>query len=102
MEIGNRLRSLRKSKSLSIYKISQETGISPNHIKALEQGERNPSLDTLARICVPLGVSLPELLNDDAGVSYLTEKERTLVEYFRTLPESKAELLLTIAKTLNE
>ena len=102
MDIGTILRKLRTSKHLSIYRISQDTGISPNHIKALENGERNPSLDTLARLCVPLGISLPELINDDAEVSYLNERERTLVEQFRTLPDTKADLLLTIAKTLNE
>jgi len=102
MDIGTILRKLRTSKHLSIYRVSQDTGISPNHIKALENGERNPSLDTLARLCVPLGISLPELINDDAEVSYLTERERALVEQFRTLPDTKADLLLTIAKALNE
>lgn len=102
MEIGVKLKKLRTSKHLSIYRVSQETGISPNHIKALENGERNPSLETLARICVPLAISLPELVNENADVSYLTEKERALVEYFRTLSDSKADLLLTIAKTFNE
>ncbi len=101
MDIGAKLRELRKAKQLSIYRVSHDTGISPNHIKALENGERNPSLDTLARICVPLGISLPELINDDAETTYLTEKERELVEYYRTLPDEKADLLITIAKTLN-
>ena len=102
MDIGTKLRKLRTSKHMSIYRVSQDTGISPNHIKALENGERNPSLDTLARLCVPLGIALPELINDDAEVSYLTERERALIEHFRTLPNTKANLLLTIAKTLNE
>lgn len=102
MDIGTKLRKLRTSKHLSIYRVSQDTGISPNHIKALENGERNPSLDTLTRLCIPLGISLPELINDDAEVSFLTVRERALVEHFRTLPDAKADLLLTIAKTLNE
>mgnify|MGYP002861832128 CR=1 FL=1 len=102
MEMGKKLRELRTSKHLSVYRISQDTGLSPNHIRALERGERNPSLETLSRLCVPLGISLLELLCEDEEVSYLSEKERTLVEYFRTLPESKADLMLMIAKTLNE
>ena len=40
-------------------------------------------------------------VNDDAETTYLTEKERELVEYYRTLPNEKVDLLITIAKTLN-
>ena len=102
MEMGKKLRELRTSKHLSVYRISQDTGLSPNHIRALERGERNPSLETLSRLCVPLGISILELLCEDEEVSYLSERERTLVEYFRTLPDAKADVLLTVARALNE
>ncbi len=102
MEIGKKLRQIRTSKKISIYKLSQETGISQNHIKDLENGHHNPSLDTLTRLIVPLGITLPELFNDDTEISYLTERARALVEVFRLLPDARADLLLSVAQTFIE
>ena len=102
MEIGERLRNIRTSKGLSIYKLAQETGISQNHISDLELGRRKPSVETLKRLIVPLGITLSELFNEDTEVSILTEKERELVENFRSLPDHKAESLLNLSRILNE
>lgn len=102
MNIGERISALRKSKNISIYRISQETGISQNHIRDIEQGRRNPSVDTLSRLIVPLGITLSELFNENIQASFLTKEERALVENFRTLPDNKAALLLEMSAVLNE
>lgn len=102
MNIGKRIAALRKSKNISIYRISQETGISQNHIRDIEQSRRNPSIDTLSRLIVPLGITLSELFNEDIQVSFLTGEERTSLENYRTLPEKKAAFLLEMSAVLNE
>ena len=102
MEIGERLRFIRKSKGLSIYKLSQETGISQNHISDLELGRRKPSVETLKRLIVPLGISMSELFNEDNKISILNDNERELVENYRTLPDKKASALLSLSRLLNE
>ena len=100
MNIGDRLRSIRKNKKISIYQISKETGISQNHISSVELGKRQPTIDTLARLAKPLGITLAELFNEDNTVSVLTDKERILLENYRTLPDDKAEALLIISNAL--
>ena len=102
MVIGDRLRYIRESKNISIYRISQETGISQSHIRDLERSNRKPSVETLSRLVVPLGITLSELFNENDEVSILTPKERELVEYYRTLSDDKAALLLQLGKSLNE
>lgn len=102
MNISERISTLRKSKNISIYRISQETGISQNHIRDIEQGRRNPSVDTLSRLVAPLGISLSELFNEDESASFLSSDERILIENYRTLPEKKAALLLDMSRALNE
>lgn len=102
MNIGERISNLRKSKNISIYRVSQETGISQNHIRDLEQGRRNPSVDTLSRLVIPLGITLSELFNEDNSASFLSREERMLVENYRTLPDNKAELLLNMSIVLND
>ena len=102
MDIGERIRQIRKSKGLSIYKLSQETGISQNHISNLELGRRKPSVETLKRLIVPLGITMSELFNESNEVSILSENERELIENYRTLPDNKAEGLLNLSRLLNE
>jgi len=56
MDIAERLKSTRKARNLSVYKLSQLSGVSETHIRDLERGDRNPSFDTLHRLVKPLGV----------------------------------------------
>lgn len=100
MNIAKRLKDVRKAKDISVYRLSQLSGVSETHIRDLERGDKNPSLDTLSRIAAPLGISLPELLNETDGVSYLSEREKTLVECFRQLSDDKADALIVFLKTL--
>ena len=100
MTIGERLRKLRTAKGLTIYKLSKETDISQNHISAIELNKRQPTIDTLSRLVVPLGISLAELFNEDTEASYLTKSERDLIENYRELPEEKAQILLNLSGML--
>ena len=102
MELNERLKYFRESKKISIYKLSQETGISQGHISDLENGRNQPTIETLKRLIVPLGISLSEFFNEDGEISVLTDKEKELVEQYRTLPDDKAELYLLLGKTLNK
>ncbi|MBR3447046.1 MAG: helix-turn-helix transcriptional regulator [Oscillospiraceae bacterium] len=100
IDIAQRIRQIRTSKEISIYRISKDTGISPNYISDLENGRRNPSLDTLERLIVPLGITLAELFSTDDSASYLSEKERQLVENYRLLPDEKGNFLLQMSEML--
>ena len=100
MDISKRLKEVRKTKNISVYKLSQLSGVSETHIRDLERGDKNPSLDTLFRMVTSLGISLSELLNETDDVSYLNKKEKILIECFRNLSEDKADALIAFLKTL--
>ena len=72
MDISKRLKDIRQAKDISVYKLSQLSGVSETHIRDLERGDKNPSIETLFKLSVPLDISLPELLNETGEVSYLT------------------------------
>ena len=102
MEVGRKLRKLRENRNMSMYRLTQITGVSGHHIKGIEEGTRQPTIDTLSRLAVALGSSLAEIFNDDMECTYLSEKERRLIENFRTLSDEKAEVLLNISDVLNK
>lgn len=102
MEIGKKIKDIRTSKGLSMYRITQITGISGHHIKGIEDGTRQPTIETLQKLLIPLGITLAELFSTDSSSTYLSDKERTLIENFRSLNEEKAEALLYFSEVLNK
>lgn len=69
-ELGNYLKELRKEKSLSIRKASEEIGISHTYLDSLEKGydprtkkERKPTPDVLGKISKYYDVPFIKLLN---------------------------------------
>lgn len=102
MEVGKKLKKLREDKKMSMYRLTQITGVSGHHIKGIENGTRQPTIETLNRLVLALGSSLAEIFNDDTQCTYLNEKERRLVENFRTLSDEKANALLSLSDVLKE
>lgn len=100
MNVGNKLRFIRETKKISIYKLSKDTGISQNHISSIELGKRQPTVETLSRLIEPLGITLAELFNESDEVMFPTQEERMLLEYFRCLPKDKAAALLNLSELL--
>ncbi|MCR5022017.1 helix-turn-helix transcriptional regulator [Ruminococcus sp.] len=102
MDYGVRLRQMRKSKKLSIYRLHVITGLSQGHISELEKGKNQPTIETLQRLLTPMGISLAEFFNEDEDVSYLNDREKELVAAFRAMPDDSAELYLQLGKKLNQ
>jgi transcriptional regulator with XRE-family HTH domain len=59
---GKRVRELRKAKNLSQLELAEKVDVSRGYIGLLENGERNPSLETITEIAIALGVKPDELL----------------------------------------
>jgi len=102
MGVGKKLYKLRTDKNMSIYRLTQITGVSGHHIKGIEQGTRQPTIETLQRLVSALGSSLAEIFNDDTECVYLSDKEKILIENFRKLSDEKADALLTMSNMLNK
>lgn len=102
MEIGKRIHDIRTEKGLTMYRLTQITGISGHHIKGIEEGTRQPTIETLQKLLVPLGLSLAELFSEDKKAVYLSDNEQALLENFRKLDEEKASALLRISEVLNK
>ncbi len=100
MDIAERLKKARIANNMTVYKLSQISGISETHIRDLERGDRNPSFDTLSRLAKPLRLSMSELFNESEEVSYLDDNERELLSCFRSLDERQSNTLLDFLKTL--
>lgn len=59
--VGQRIRNYRLQRGLSQEKLAELSGCHPTYIGQLERGEKNATLDSIARIASALQISLSEL-----------------------------------------
>ena len=102
MELGKKLKYFRESKKMSLYRLALEADISQGHLSDLENGKNQPTIATLKRLLIPLGITLAEFFNEDNEISVLTDKEKELVALFRTMPDDRAEVFMQLGKFLNQ
>lgn len=66
--LGNKLRQLREERGLTQSELADQVGIVTSFISLMEHGERQPSIDTLAKLADVLGVGIDELMGRPALV----------------------------------
>jgi transcriptional regulator with XRE-family HTH domain len=59
---GERVRTARAERSMSQEALAHKSGVARAYIGALEAGQRNPSLETICRLAVALGVDAADLI----------------------------------------
>jgi transcriptional regulator with XRE-family HTH domain len=64
--LGDRLRSAREARGLTLDQLSASTGISKAHLSRLESGARQPSVGILVELAGALGRRVGALLGEDA------------------------------------
>ena len=101
MNMGERLKSIRESKKVSIYKLSQDSEVSESHIRNLERNNKRATVETLEMLVKSLNISMSEFFNEDDTVSYLTPNEKTLLDYYRTLPNGTADAVSELCEKLH-
>ncbi|NUO59210.1 MAG: helix-turn-helix transcriptional regulator [Hamadaea sp.] len=65
--VGQRLRRLREERGLTLSALARAAGIGKATLSGLENGTRNPTLETLYAITAQLDVPLAALLTDPGG-----------------------------------
>lgn len=90
MDIGHRIRRLRKANRLTLEELARATDLSQPFISQIERDIKTPSIETLTRICEALGVTLAEFFSP--GILLPPDIER-LVEAAQRLTPQQRELL---------
>jgi len=100
MDVGKRLKEVRESKNISKYKLAQDSGVSESHIRNLERGLKNSTVETLEMLLTHLDMTMSEFFNEGDEIFYLTSKEKVLLNYFRTLSNDTADIVIEFCEKL--
>ncbi|MFC0268673.1 helix-turn-helix domain-containing protein [Kushneria aurantia] len=64
-QLGQRIGQLRRQRHWSLSHLAERAGLAKSSLSRLEQGNANPTLDTLWRLAIQLEVPFAELIIDD-------------------------------------
>ena len=97
-KLGEKIKSARERKNLTQEQLAELCQLSAAHIGHIERGTRTPSLETIFRVAVSLGVSVDFLLLDSQP-----DKTRTLAFLDGILAKAepqKARRFITVVKAV--
>lgn len=83
MNIGIKLRTIRKNNKLTLKQLGELVGLSEQAIGQYERGDRNPSIDILNKIAAALGITVNDLLNYEpllSGSTSYIDKDGKITE----------------------
>lgn len=101
IDVLERINELRKSQGWSIYKLSEESGVSQSTLSNMFVRGTNPSISTLSTICEALGVTLSEFFAEDTK-EFNVEELKLLSNYRKLKPQEKNIINSVIETTLNK
>ena len=65
MDVGKRITNLRATKGLSTTALAHKAGLAQSHLRDIELGNKNPTIETLSYICDALEISLAEFFAEE-------------------------------------
>ena len=95
MNVASRIIYLREQKGLTTNKLANMAGISQSHLREIELGLRNPTVETLSYFCDALGVTLEEFFREInpylmSALTRLNDKEQmALANFLNAMKPSK-------------
>ncbi|QDR80570.1 helix-turn-helix domain-containing protein [Sporomusa termitida] len=91
MDITKRIIELRELKGYSTNKLAAIAGLSQGFVRQIELGEKQPTVDSMSKICAGLGISLSDFFSDEETEIPIDIKQ--LVTIAKTLTPGQREAL---------
>lgn len=65
--VGERIRFYRKERGLSQEELAYRASLHNTYIGQLERGEKNATIESLAKVCAAMDITLAELFKDEVS-----------------------------------
>ncbi len=99
MDVIKKLTELRLERNISVYRLSELTGINQSTLANTFSRGTIPSIKHLEIMCDALGVTLSQFFAQDEEMFYLSKKEIELINSYRKLPK---ELCRNLSDLIND
>ena len=72
LNLGSRVRSLRKARSWTLEQAAQQAGLARSTLSKIENGQMSPTYDALKKLAVGLEISVPQLKDNEGRFMSVT------------------------------
>jgi transcriptional regulator with XRE-family HTH domain len=91
MNFSSRLKQIKESRMITTSKLAKQSGLSQSFIWRIESGEKQPTLETLRKLSLGLGMSLGELLGEELLSEPESPKIKRIISNIRKLPVEQVD-----------
>lgn len=91
MKVGERITELRNLRGITVNKLANLAGVSQSHLRDIELGIKNPTIETLSYICDGLKISISGFFDIEkndispflmSSIKLLNEEQQKLLSDF--------------------
>ena len=91
MKVGERITELRNLRGITVNKLANLAGVSQSHLRDIELGIKNPTIETLSYICDGLRISISGFFDIEkngispflmSSIKLLNEEQQKLLSDF--------------------
>ncbi|WP_170220308.1 helix-turn-helix domain-containing protein [Paenibacillus anaericanus] len=100
MNLGERLRAIRKSRDFTLQKIHERSGISIATLSEWENNNRKPTIKSLTRWATSVGIDFWDIFFEYPSEFTPTVEEIDMLVLFRQLAMKDQEHILAILKLM--
>ncbi|PKM97601.1 MAG: hypothetical protein CVU79_07135 [Elusimicrobia bacterium HGW-Elusimicrobia-3] len=102
LNIGGRIRFLRKQASLTLSQLAEMADIDGGFINCIENGKKTPSLRTLVKIAMALNVSIADIFSEEDFVKDVFDHQVSsqVRAILKGKQQQEREKFLAVLKTL--
>lgn len=80
---GERLRTIRKTKGMTLEKMADKAGLSVQYIGDVERGKANPTFATVEKISEALSMKMTDLLDIEEFQATIDEMRQDIMAYIQ-------------------
>lgn len=101
MDVIKRLNQLRLERNLSVYRLSELSGINQSTLANTFSRGTMPSVQTVEKLCEAMGITLSQFFEENSEEVLLTKSESELLQNYRKLPLSVKESIAEMVKSIS-
>ena len=100
MDIIKKLNELRLERNLSVYRLSELSGINQSTLANTFSRGTIPSIQNLMLLCDAMGITLSEFFNEDTTTVNLSEEEISLFRKFEKVTKETRKAIILLISSL--
>ena len=101
-DILSEITRLRLERGWTEYDLAKNSGITQSTISSWYRKKQTPTIQSLNRICIGLGITLSQFFDDGSGAVSLTEDQHSMLKCWSSLTPKQRKALLDFLESIRK